>query len=126
MVTLDKHELSIPADMRGLLDKPDVISPCCAVCFRPYDNEHHVVFKASGGVSKELEKRIPRIRLCGMGNASGCHGKAHHRELHFDFRDGGWMYLETGKPTKRNEALEMPGWKLLGGWELVRRDAEQG
>lgn len=40
---------------------------------------------------------------------------------HFDFRDGDWMYLEIDKPTKRNEALEMPGWKKLGGWELVNR-----
>ena len=120
MVMLDKQELSVPQDMRELLDKPDVPSPCCAVCFRPYENEHHVVFKASGGVSKELEKRIPRIRLCGMGNLDGCHGKAHRRELHFDFRDGDWVYLETPGGMKREKALEMPGWKLLGGWELVR------
>lgn len=45
---------------------------------------------------------------------------------HFDFRDGNWMYLETPGGMKRSKALEMPGWKPLGGWELVRRDAEQG
>ena len=125
-MTLDKAQLSLPQEMRELLDRPSVLSPVCAVCFKPWDNEHHVILKGAGGVPRALERRIPRVRLCGMGNTSGCHGRAHARTLHFDWRDGGWMYLETDKPTKRHEALEMPGWKLLGGWELVKRDAVQG
>ena len=109
-------------EMEALLDKPSVLPTYCAVCFGPASNAHHVIIKGEGGVSGELDKRIPRIRLCGMGNASGCHGKAHARRLHFDFRDGDWMYLETPGGVKRAEALEMPGWKLLGGWVLSKEE----
>jgi hypothetical protein len=120
MLYLDKKELSIPADMRGLLDRPDVPSPVCAVCLGTWDNDHHVIFKGAGGMSGELERRVPRIHLCGFGNASGCHGLAHSRRLHFDWRDG-WEYLITEEPVKRHIALDMPGWERLPGWTLVER-----
>lgn len=110
----------------GLLDLPNVLVEgadglVCAVCFRPATNRHHVVLKGAGGVSTEMDSRIPLVSLCGMGNASGCHGLAHQRRLHFDWRDGGWFYLETARPVKRETALEMPGWTMLGGWVLTER-----
>lgn len=55
--------------------------------------------------------------LCGSGNASGCHGKAHANMLHFRNRGGRLEYLETDAPTKYEEALEMGGWR-----EVVAED----
>ena len=76
--------------------------------------------------------------LCGSGNASGCHGKAHQGRLHFRYvkqpwhegwkplrpqtfgyydgepsRGGHWEYLETKEPCKYQEALKIDGWKPL-------------
>lgn len=78
----------------------------------------------------------PTLMLCGSGNASGCHGKAHQGRLHFRYvkqpwqegwkplrpqtfgyydgepsRGGHWEYLETEEPCKYQEALDMDGWK---------------
>lgn len=60
---------------------------------------------------RKLKK--PTIPLCGSGNTSGCHGKAHHHQLHFKFENGIYYYLETEEPTKYMRALELPGWKPL-------------
>lgn len=116
----------VPEDMARLLDKPWVrfegVSgiPLCSVCLKPAANMHHVVLKGAGGVPVALDARIPRVALCGVGNASGCHGLAHARKLHFDWRDGGWAYLITRIPTRRADALPMDGWRRLAGWELAR------
>ena len=60
-----------------------------------------------------------------------CHGKVHHRLLHFRWvkaapygseqermanpaKIGGhWEYLETEEPTKYQEALALDGWRPL-------------
>ena len=74
--------------------------------------------------------RIPRpkLPLCGLGNASGCHGLAHQNRLHFrwvrkDATDGPWYlthvngghweYLITKEPVKYQRAIEMDGWRPL-------------
>lgn len=118
---LDKMESALDLYDREMLDKPNVPSPCCAVCMRPYDNGHHVIFKGHGGVPRSLEKRIPVINLCGNGNASGCHGEAHHRRLFFRWRNG-WEYLRVNRAMKVDEAMAMPDerWRILPGWELIR------
>lgn len=70
--------------------------------------------------------RLRRAALCGSGNLDGCHGDAHRRKLHFDWRNSGWRYLRTDCPTRRDAALEMDGWKRLPGWEMVLMDRERG
>lgn len=102
---------------RDLLDHESVKSPLCVVCGRPATDSHHVVMKGAGGVTAALERRIPTLTLCGMGNASGCHGMAHRHMLHFRWRDG-WEWLATDEPVKYGKAIEM------GGWRPIRRDGQ--
>lgn len=93
---------------RALLDKPDMIRPWCIACGKPSTNHHHVIPKGMGGLQRDLERRIPLLSLCGMGNASGCHGLAHSGRLHFRW-DGCWEFLRT-EPCKYEDALRMDGW----------------
>ena len=83
------------------------------------------------GVARRMrdgrEVAKPTVRLCGSGNASGCHGLAHAGMLHFrwasaehtDRRTGNvlvgghWEYLTTEEPTKYQMALAMGGWRRL-------------
>lgn len=80
------------------LDKPSLKSDVCAVCGRKAANDHHVIVKGLGGVSKELEKRIPTISLCGMGNVTGCHGAAHKHRIEFEYDDDRelWLWRRKG------------------------------
>lgn len=97
-----------------LLDKPSLKSDTCCVCGAPASNDHHVIPKGMGG--SKLAKRIPTVSLCGMGNTSGCHGKAHSGRLFFDYRDGAWVYHESSEPMTMFDAHELSGWeKCLGG-----------
>lgn len=92
-----------------LLGKPSLQSDTCCVCGAPATNQHHVIIKGMGG--SKYAKQIPTVSLCGMGNTSGCHGKAHSGQLHFDYRDGyGWMYCETDEPTDLQGALDNGEW----------------
>lgn len=94
---------------KHLLDAPSIEGDRCVVCGRPATNRHHVVQKGMGG--SKLEKRIPTVPLCGMGNTSGCHGKAHSGRLFFDYRDGRWFLYESKEPTTLMAALEdKEGW----------------
>lgn len=95
---------------RLLLDRPSMVQSRCAVCGRPAANRHHVVMKGAGGLPSRVERRIPLLSLCGMGNADGCHGLAHHRQLHFRYRDG-WEWLYTPEPVPYQRALSMGGWR---------------
>ena len=120
---LSKEWLALNAYERELLGKPNVLTEGCAVCGRPATNEHHVIFKGSGGMSRELERKVPKIRLCGNGNVDGCHGEVHHRRLFFRWVDGaGWQYQRTLKPTKVDDAMAAPDihWAPLAGWEAIR------
>jgi len=97
-------------------------SPCCVVCGRNRPlNRHHIVFKSAGNLYEDGKKLdVPLITLCGFGNnlqdASGipyCHGRAHHRMLHFRNDRGCLEYLETDEPTDYMTALGMCGWERL-------------
>lgn len=96
--------------MRGY----EVRQRCCVVCGQTFPiNQHHVPPRSAGKVfvrGKELPK--PTLTLCGSGNTSGCHGKAHHGLLHFRFTDR-WEYLELDEPADRLSALEMDGWRPI-------------
>lgn len=89
-----------------LMDKPSIETPFCPFCGKAVNNRHHIVPRSDGG------KDSPTVTVCGMGNASGCHGKFHHYKLHLRWNDG-WEYLETDEPTKYQTALEMDGWQRL-------------
>lgn len=101
---------------RETMRAPSVEGDCCAVCGRYPAERHHVVFRSQGGGDG------PTIPLCGHGNTSGCHGKAHGRLLHFrwvaDVTDddglGHWEYLEADAPIRPSDALRSDGWMELG------------
>lgn len=108
---------------RDLLDRPSVEGDTCVACGRPAANRHHVVSKGAGGLPGHVERRIPTLPLCGMGNCCGCHGEAHARRLHFRWRDG-WEMLRTDVPAKYQDALDMPGWApILGDVPRTRGEA---
>lgn len=87
----------------------------CSVCGRPASNRHHVVQKGIGGTAREAE--IPTVLLCGMGNASGCHGLAHQRRLHLNFDGTDWLYRITDEPMADEDAWEDRGeWAELPAW----------
>lgn len=105
---------------KSLIGKPSVLSERCALCGRPASNLHHVVPKGMGGAD---DSQIPLIRLCGSGNASGCHGAAHSGHLHFawDDENGGWVYVITSNAMKDDECWQrykamyapLPGWREI-------------
>lgn len=94
------------------MDAPSVETPVCAICGRPWPlNRHHMVPRSAGELYENGVRRPkPTIVLCGSGNASGCHGKAHSGLLHFDYRDGRLMYCMPETPMKRIEALSDGTW----------------
>lgn len=112
---------TLPLIYRPLMEAPSVRKECCAVCGRRFPLEqHHIVWRSWGKVFKDgKEVRKPTITLCGFGNnlrdADGryyCHGKAHHRMLHFKY-DGALMCLETEEPVSYQDALGMEGWRCI-------------
>lgn len=119
-----------------LMDGPSVETPYCAVCGARWPlNRHHVVKRSAGKLYRGgVEVPKPTIVLCGSGNASGCHGKAHQGRLHFRYvkgewseawcydrsrydsephRGGHWECLETDEPCRYLDALGMDGWRRL-------------
>lgn len=78
-------------------------------------DRHHMVPRSAGKLfdagMRELPK--PTVRLCGMGNASGCHGRAHSGLLHFRFEGGRLEFLLPPVPMDRLTALSMDGWRPL-------------
>ena len=94
-----------------LIGKPSIESLCCPFCGRIATNRHHIVPKGMGGTSEAA--RIPTVTVCGMGNASGCHGKLHQNLLELDWdEDAGWWRYRytTGTDT---------GWKAVMAHEPV-------
>lgn len=125
---------TMPAYLHPLMEGCTVRLPRCAVCgARSPLNQHHVVKRSAGQLVRAgVIMPKPTITLCGMGNASGCHGLAHAGLLHFrwvsgdavggnfgnarrmECGDGGhWEYLCTGEPVGYLDALEMDGWVPL-------------
>lgn len=120
--------------MLTMMGKPNIDNAdgLCCVCGRPATDRHHIVKRSAGKLvvgGKEIRK--PTVRLCGMGNAGGCHGLAHQGRLHFRwvkhdadaYEDGGhvvgsghWEYLLTAEPMKYQDALEMRGWRRFRTW----------
>lgn len=94
---------------------PSVRREWCVVCGRPAQNDHHVIPGARHATREHPES--PTLSLCGMGNASGCHGAAHAHRLHFRFTDR-WEYMWTDEPLKEDAAHE-----IVKGWRCIH---EQG
>lgn len=86
-----------------LMEGPSVETPYCCVCGARWPlNRHHVV-KRSAGERYVNGVRLPKptLMLCGSGNASGCHGKAHQGRLHFRYVKQPWH--EGWKPLRPSE-----------------------
>lgn len=123
---------------RELMGKPNIdnANGCCAICGKPATNKHHIVKRSAGKLVRDgREIKKPTVRLCGEGNASGCHGLAHQGKLHFRWiesvsnmpkgartsldvpyykmRGGHWEYLLSDEPTDKLTALGMEGWRQL-------------
>ena len=110
-----------------LMDAPTVKLECCAICGRVFPtNEHHIVWRSWGQLigPNGKPRRKPTVTLCGMGNnlygtapdgtrVMWCHGKAHHRYIHFRNDRGQLEYIELPEPTKYQEALALDGWRSL-------------
>ena len=97
---------------RDLMDAPTIRADHCIVCGATFPlNQHHIVPRSAGKLYSPSGREIvkPTITLCGYGNASGCHGKAHAGRLHFRYK-GRLQYLET-EPCDRLTALEKEGWR---------------
>lgn len=75
-----------------LLDKPSIETEMCPFCGRVATNRHHILPRGMGG-TKDI-RRIPTVTVCGMGNASGCHGRLHDHTLELDWDEttGWWRY----------------------------------
>ena len=87
---------------------PDREDGLCAVCrAAPATNRHHIVPRSHGGMWG------PTVPVCGMGNASGCHGMLHDGRMHLYYTDGEWRYHHCPNGCKLGEALEMRGWRPL-------------
>ena len=106
----------------SLLDRPSVASNGhCAVCGRLWPQRHHVVEKGAGGVSGDVDKRIPLIELC-----QDCHDMVHmQRRLHLHWFDGlgGWAYYIS--PHGMDDQMAVKGhmreFRPLPGWIEQKR-----
>ena len=94
---------------KALMNAPSIESMWCPFCGRIATQKHHIVPRSRGG------KDGPTVNVCGLGNASGCHGKLHQHRLHLRYTDE-WEFFETSEPTKYQDALEMDGWQRLWRW----------
>lgn len=106
---------TMPLMWRDLMDAPSIKADCCVVCGRNRPlNQHHIVPRSAGKLFDENGREIakPTVTLCGNGNTSGCHGKAHSGLLHFRYRDG-LEYLMPGSPCDRLTALGLEGWRRI-------------
>lgn len=95
---------------KALYNAPSIDTAWCPFCGFPAQNKHHIVPRSRGGTHGAT------VNVCGMGNASGCHGLLHAHKLHMKYENGTWYYLRTSEPTKYQTALQMEGWKELGNW----------
>ena len=87
---------------------PDREDGMCAICgCNPATNRHHIVPRSHGGT------KGPTIPVCGSGNASGCHGMLHNREIHLFYSGGEWAWRYDKGGCKLEEALERKGWRPL-------------
>ncbi|MFQ9179678.1 MAG: hypothetical protein ACLR3C_06970 [Eggerthella lenta] len=125
-----KDVCTVDAILLPMMGKPSIDNEArvCCVCGKPATNKHHIVKRGAGKLvvnGREVAK--PTVRLCGMGNASGCHGEAHDGKLHFRWVEavcadrssgyvttgGHWEFLLLDEPAKYQDALAMDGWEAL-------------
>ena len=85
---------------------PSIELPYCPFCGKKATNRHHIVPRSQGGGDGAT------VTVCGMGNASGCHGLLHDHKLHMRYTDH-WEYFRSEEPVKFQDALEMDGWRPL-------------
>lgn len=115
---------TLPELFWPLMDVESVKLDRCAICGRRAPlNEHHIVWRSQGQLVRDgLVVPKPTITLCGEGNnlyGSGpdgsrivyCHGKVHHRRIHFRADRGRLEYIEPGFPCDYGTALGMDGWR---------------
>ena len=114
----------IPEYQRRIFAAPSVRRDYCVVCGRPAQNDHHVIPNCRKATREHPES--PTLSLCGMGNASGCHGEAHSHRLHFravpiEVEFGGeivtryeWQYLRTEYGVD-----ELTAQGIADGWKAV-------
>jgi hypothetical protein len=86
----------------------------CSTAGRP-SAVHHRVAKQMGGSAK-LERASNLVRLCGSGNADGCHGQAHSNP-HWA-RNHGWIVSRSFDPA------EIPV-DMHDGWHLLADDGSR-
>ena len=98
--------------LADLMDKPSITGYCCPFCGRRATQAHHIVPRSLGGTDG------PTVRVCGLGNASGCHGLLHQHRLHLRWNPEieWWEYLFTPESTKYQVALSMEGWRPVNGY----------
>lgn len=94
-----------------LLDRPGIESNgldghVCPVCGRYANNLHHVVPKGMGGTGAAVERRIPKVLLCGSGT-TGCHGAVHRKRLHLNYSGGRWLHWWSPTPMDDEVAWEV-------------------
>ena len=85
---------TLPEIYRPLMKAPSVTAPHCVVCGATDGlNQHHVVWRSWGNLFDQWGRKAkkPTVTLCGAGNASGCHKKAHDRKLHFRYVEHDFM-----------------------------------
>ena len=121
---------TLPEMWWPLMRSPSVRTPWCAVCGATGHLEQHHMVKRSAGQLVVHGHAVPHptITLCGHGNASGCHGRAHAGLLHFRWvredKIAGWFEyggprgghlecLELDVPADYLTALGMDGWRPL-------------
>lgn len=108
---VSKDVCTISELYKPMMGKPSIRSNRCVICGQPATNQHHVVKRSAGKwVRDGIELKKPTMSLCGMGNASGCHGLAHAGRLHFR-----WAVTRTVPKSSKEEGLAAA---LVGGhWE---------
>lgn len=106
----------------------------CVICGRPWPlNRHHIVPRSAGELYEDGKKlRKACIVLCGSGNnlrdAYGrmyCHGRAHHKMLHFRNDRGRLEFAEFDEPTDYLTALESGWWEPLDRFTAEQRSIDR-
>lgn len=78
----------------------------CEICgVRPATETHHRKYRSRGGGHEAANL----LRVCGWGNHTGCHGKAHTDK---DALDNGWSVASGDDPASRR-VLYRGVWMLL-------------
>lgn len=98
--------------VRELLEKRSL--GMCEGCGKaPATEAHHRLYKSRGGRGNLANA----FALCGFGNASGCHGRAHTGEG----EKLGWSVPRWASPEQWPAFRFEAGWVLLdneGGWSV--------